>query len=88
MAKRSKTISPDAGGSSSVKGSADSVVEFVPEIDKKPKVEKGTCDTCIYNRVHVQTEDGVRGICEIGRLLRGTTELPAANTCDHWEVRD
>ena len=61
--------------------------EFVPEIDKKDKKEKGTCDTCINNRYHVQTEAGVKGICEIGNLLRGTTAIPQENTCDHWEAR-
>ena len=85
MAKR--PFRPDAGGSSQIKGTADATVEFIPEIDKKPKIEKGTCDTCLNNRYHVSTKNGVKGLCEIGNFLRGSTAVPPENTCDHWEPR-
>lgn len=59
--------------------------EFVPEIDKKERVEQGTCDNCKYARYHIHTANENKGLCEIGRLLRGTTEIPPENTCNHWE---
>jgi len=62
-------------------------IEFIPEIDKKPAKKKGTCDECKYNRYHVETSEGKRGLCEIGNLLRGHTGIPPENTCDRWEAR-
>jgi len=63
------------------------VVEFVPEIDKKPKKIIGTCDTCSHNRYHLNTIEGKKGLCEIGNLLREYSRIPPKNTCDHWEAQ-
>jgi len=87
MAKVKRNFKFDVGGSSKIKGSADTTIEFTPEIDKKPKKIKGTCDTCKHNRYHLSTSEDKKGFCEIGNVLRGHNRVPSENTCGHWEAQ-